>query len=109
MKFFETPWGSLVRLASWSSIFQKRQKMFGKITDNIEAKFDEKTTNQQASKLDKLCVTRWTSRTECFSKIKENYQTLLQLMRYSLEEKLDFEIKSRIVVCKTVGVFLLLL
>ena len=37
----------------------KREKMLGKITDNVEEKFDEETTTQQASKLDKLCVTRW--------------------------------------------------
>ena len=33
---------------------------------------------------------------ECFIKIKESYQALLQLTRDSLEEKLDFEIKSGI-------------
>ena len=51
----------------------KREKMLGKMTDNIEGKFDEGTTNQQASKLDKLCVTIWTVRAECLRKIKENY------------------------------------
>ena len=34
---------------------------------------------------------------ECFIKIKESYQALLQLTTDSLEEKLDFEIKSGIV------------
>ena len=43
----------------------KRGKMLSKITDNIEKKFDEETTNQQANKLDKLCLTRWTVRAEC--------------------------------------------
>ena len=74
--------------------------MLAKITDNIEGKFDEETTSQQASKLNKHCVTRWTVRAVCFRKIKENCQALLQLMRDSLEEKLDFETKSRIVGCK---------
>ena len=69
----------------------KQEKMLSKITNNIEEKFDKETTNQQASKLNKLCVTRWTVRAECFKKIKENYQALLQLMRDSLEEKLDFD------------------
>ena len=50
--------------------------------------------------MDKICVTRWTVRVECFRKIKENCQALLQLMRDSIEEKLDLETKPRIVGCK---------
>ena len=65
-----------------------------KITDNIEEKLDEETINQQASKLDKLCIVRWTVSAECFRKLKENNQALLQLMRDNLEEKQDFETKS---------------
>ena len=67
------------------------RKMLGKITDNIEKKFHEETTNQQASKMDKLCVTRWAVCVECFRKVKENYKALLQLMRDSLEGKRDIE------------------
>ena len=37
----------------------KQKKLLGKRTDNIEVKFDKETTNQPASKLEKLCVTRW--------------------------------------------------
>ena len=51
----------------------KREKILGKIIDNVEGKFDEETTNQQASKLDKRSVTRWRVRTECFRKIKKNF------------------------------------
>ena len=50
--------------------------------------------------MDKICVTRWTVRVECFRKIKENCQALLQLMRDSIEEKLDLETKPCIVGCK---------
>ena len=74
--------------------------MLSKITDNIEEKFDKETTNQQANKLDKLCITRWTVRAECLWKIKENYQGRQQLTRDSLDEKLDFETKLQIVGCK---------
>ena len=47
------------------------------ITDSNEGEFDEETTSQQASRLDKLCITRWIVYAECFRKIKENYQVLL--------------------------------
>ena len=62
--------------------------MLGKITDNIEGK------------LDKHCVMRWTVSAVFFRKIMENYQALLQFMRDSLKDKLNFEIKSQIVGCK---------
>lgn len=42
--------GDVCILVKYSS---KREKMLGKITDNIEGKFD----NQQTSKLDTTCVT----------------------------------------------------
>ena len=89
--------GEISALLKYSS--KREKKVFDKITDNIEGKSDEEVTNQQANKLDKLCVTRWTVRAECFRKIKE-YQASLQVMRGSLEEKLDFETKSRIGGCK---------
>ena len=70
--------------------------MLGKITDNIEGKFD----NQQTSKLDTTCVTGQTDLPECIRKIKENYQGLVQPMRDSLEKRLYFETKWQIVDCK---------
>ena len=78
----------------------KREKMLGKITDNIEGTFDEETINEQASKLDKLCITRWTIRAICFRKIIDSYKALLVLWNKSLEQKLDFETQSRIIGCK---------
>lgn len=62
--------------------------MLGKVTDNIEGK------------LDKHCVMRRTVSAVFFRKIMENYQALLQFMRDSLKDKLNFEIKSQIVGCK---------
>ena len=74
--------------------------MLGKTTDITDRKFDEETTKQQASKLDKLCPMRWTVHAESFRKIKEKYQALLQLLRNNLDEELDIETKPRIIGCK---------
>lgn len=75
----------------------KREKMLGKINENIEGTFDE--TNR-AIKLDKLCVTRWTVRANCFKKVIENYEALLTLWKDSLNENLNTETKARIIGCK---------
>ena len=75
----------------------KREKMLGKIIDNIEGSIDE---TRHASKLDKLCVTRWTVRANCLKKVIENYEPLLILWKDSLNEKLDNETKARIIGCK---------
>ena len=76
----------------------KREKMLGKLTENVEGIFDP--DEQQATKLDKLCVTKWTVRATCLKKIIDNYEPLLKLWKESLEEKLDAETKSRIIGCK---------
>ena len=68
--------------------------MLGKIKDNIEETFNEETINEQASKLDKLCIIRWTIRTICFRKIIDSYKALLVLWNESFRQKLDFETRS---------------
>ena len=73
----------------------KLKKMLGKVTENVEGTFD--TEEQQPTKLDKLCVTRWTFRANCIKKFIYNYEALLKLWKESLEEKLDTETKSRII------------
>ena len=72
--------------------------MLGKLTENMEGTFDP--DEQQATKLDKLCVTRWTVRANYLKKIFDNYEPLLKLWRESLEEKLYAETNSRIIGCK---------
>ena len=64
----------------------------------VLVKYSPKTDHP--SKLDKLCVTKWTVRGKCFKKILDNYEPLLQLWEESLKEDLDFETKSRIIGCK---------
>ena len=73
----------------------KLKKMLGKVTENVEGTFDPE--EQQPTKLDKLCVTRWTFRANCIKKFIYNYEALLKLWKESLEEKLDAETKSRII------------
>ena len=67
--------------------------------ENIEGEFEEQPKTDHPSKLDKLCVTRWTVRGKCFKKILD-YEPLLQLWEESLKEGLGFETKSRITGCK---------
>ena len=62
--------------------------MLGKLTENVEGTFDP--DEQQATKLDKLCVTRWTIRANC---LKKDYSQL-RAFAESLEEKLDAEISQ---------------
>ena len=76
----------------------KREKMCRKLTENVEGTFNP--DKQQATKFDKLCVTRWTVCANCLKKIIDNYEPLLKLWKESLEEKLDAETKSRIIGCK---------
>ena len=48
--------GEICVLAKYSP---KREKMLGKLTENVEGAFDR--DEQQVTKLNKLCVARWTS------------------------------------------------
>ena len=68
--------------------------------ENIEGDFGDGTRIDHRSKLDKLCVTRWTVRAKCYKKILDNYEALLQLWNEALEENLDIDTKSRIGGCK---------
>ena len=65
--------------------------MLGKLIKNVKGTFDP--DEQQATKLDKLSVTR-TVHANCLKKIIDNYQPLLKLWKKSLEEMLDAEKKS---------------
>ena len=75
----------------------KREKLLGKLSENIEGTLE---TDKQASRLDKLSVARWTTRANCFKKIIENYHSVIALWKESLDEKPDAETKARINGCK---------
>ena len=82
----------------------KSEKMLESIMENIKGEFEEQPKTDHPSKLDKLCVTRWTIRGKCFKKILDNYEPLLQLWKESLKGDLDFETKLRIIGCKIVHI-----
>ena len=44
-----------------------------------------------------LCPTRWTARASCFQRILDNYAALLQDWTISLDEKLQSDIRGRII------------
>ena len=77
---------------------QKRENLLSKINENIEGDSDD--LHKQTCKLDKLSATRWTIRANCFKKIIENYNPLMDLWRQSLKDKPDAETKARIIGCK---------
>ena len=76
---------------------KRKKKMLGKLTENVEGTFD--FDELQPTKLDKLCVTRWTFLKNCMKKFIDNYDALLKLWKESLEERLDAETKSTIIDC----------
>ena len=58
--------------------------MLGNLAENVEVTFDPE--EQQATKLNKLCVKIWTIRANCLKKIIDNYEPLLKLWKESLEK-----------------------
>lgn len=77
----------------------KREKLLGKIVENIEGEIPE--NDFCPGKLNKLSTTRWTVRATCFQKVIDNYEHLLRLWSECLTEKLDSETKSRIIGCQS--------
>ena len=57
----------------------KREKMLGKLTENVEGTFD--LDEQQATNLEKLCDREWKVRASCLKKIIGNYKPLLKLWK----------------------------
>ena len=75
----------------------KREKILGKIAENIQGDLAKELCT---GKISKLSTTRWTIRTTCFQKIINNYIPLFKLREQSLNESLDFDTKSRIIGCQ---------
>ena len=59
------------------------------------------TEKEKVVSLDKLCITRWTIRASCFNKIFETYESLQKLWKVCLDEKLDAEVRARIIGCQS--------
>ena len=75
----------------------KREKILGKIVENIEGDLSKELC---AGKISKLCTTRWTVRATCFQKIIGNYVPLFKFWEQCLNLSLGFDTKSRIIGCQ---------
>ena len=81
----------------------KREKILGSLDDNIqgETNEEEKAEKFKPVSLDKLCTTRWTVRASCFNKVFERYTALQSLWKVCLLEKLESEVRARIIGCQS--------
>ena len=72
----------------------KRENLLGKIKENLEG------PESEAKCILGLCPTRWTVRASCFQRILDNYAALLQEWTIPLDEKLQSDIRGRIIGCQ---------
>ena len=72
----------------------KRESLLGEIKENLEG------PESEAKGILGLCPTRWTVRASCFQRILHNYAALLQEWTISLDEKLQSDLRGRIIGCK---------
>ena len=81
----------------------KREKILGSLDKNIEGEMSEteETEKERPVSLSKLCRAQWTVRASCFNKIFERYQSLQKLWKVCLGEKLEPEVRARIVGCQS--------
>ena len=74
----------------------KRENLLGKIQENLEEDEGELATRG----IIKLCPTRWTVHASCFQRILDNYTALLQEWAVCLDEKLQADVRGRIIGCQ---------
>ena len=72
----------------------KRENLLGEIKENLEG------PESEAKGILGLCLTRWTVRASCFQQILDNYAALLQEWTIFLDEKLQSDIRGRIIGCQ---------
>ena len=72
-------------------ISPKRGNLLGEIKENLEV------PESAAKGIIGLCPTRWTVRASCFQRILDNYAALLQEWMISLDERLQSDIRGRII------------
>ena len=81
-------------IVSLTKFSPKRENLLGEIKENLEGHESE------AKGIIGLCPTRWTVRASCFQRILDNYEALLQEWIISLDEKLQSDIRGRIIGCQ---------
>ena len=72
----------------------KRENLLEEIKENVEG------PESKAKGILGLCSTKWIVRARCFRRILGNYAALLQEWTISLDEKLQFNIRGRIIGCQ---------
>ena len=72
----------------------KRENLLGEIKENL------KGPGSEAKGILGLCPTRWTICARCFQRIQDNYAALLQEWTISRDEKLQSDIRKRIIGCQ---------
>ena len=72
----------------------KRENLLGEIKENLEG------PKSETKGILGLCPTGWTVRARCFQRILGNYAALLQEWAVSLDEKLQSDIRGRIIGCQ---------
>ena len=72
-------------------ISPKRGNLLGEIKENLEE------PESAAKGIIGLCPTRWTVRASCFQRILDDYAALLQEWMISLDERLQSDIRERII------------
>ena len=71
----------------------KRKRLLGDIKENLD---EQPATGGVIS----LCPTRWTVRASCFHRIIDNYSALLQEWIVCLDQKLQADVRGRIIGCQ---------
>ena len=71
----------------------KRERLLGDIKENLD---DE----HAAGGIITLCPTRWTVRASCFQRIIGNYSALLQEWIVCLDQKLQADVRGRVIGCE---------
>ena len=71
----------------------KRERLLGDIKENLD---EQPATGGVIS----LCPTRWTVRASCFHRIIDNYSALLQEWIVCLDQKLQADVRGRIIGCQ---------
>ena len=71
----------------------KRERLLGDIKENLDEE-------HAAGGIITLCPTRWTVRASCFQRIIDNYSALLQEWIVCLDQKLQADVRGRVIGCE---------
>ena len=85
----------IIKLIKYSPL---RQNLLGEIKNNL---VEDEQDIQNVPGILPLCPTRWTVRAKCFKRIIGNYSALMEEWEICLEDKLNSDIRARIIGCQS--------